>query len=195
MRHMSANRQWKVIDERGSGNISRTITDIPRIFRALSTWELRKLRKKYTKQRKTASTLTQSWVLSCSIPEIAYSTDPANFGRQLLRFHVRKTDEMRKLLMYCVRLILTRDSCVYATFGQCGRALMSQMWTNRSALISGASIPFLVNVINHIVEIFHYFNCLVQQLFTRGQFWTSGIVIAHVCVPVSVCVSITCLSA
>ena len=38
-------------------------------------------------------------------------------------------------------------------------------------------------------------NVKFWQIFTRGQFWPSVIVIVPVCVSVSVCVSITCLSA
>ena len=54
-----------------AATFSQTITDIPRTFRALSALGLRKLRKKYVKQRNTAQTFTRSQVLSCSKPGIA----------------------------------------------------------------------------------------------------------------------------
>ena len=101
---MSANRQWKVVDERFSGNVFTDdhwySTHIPRIVPVRTT----QTTQKYVKQRNTAQTFTRSRVLSCSKPGIAQSTDTANIGAQLRRFHVRKTDEMRKSLMYHVRL-------------------------------------------------------------------------------------------
>ena len=54
-----------------AATFSQTITDIPRTFRALSAKGLRKLCKKYVKQRNTAQTFTRSRVLSCSKPGIA----------------------------------------------------------------------------------------------------------------------------
>ena len=49
MRHMSANRQWKVVDERFSGNVftddHRYSTHIPRIVRVRTTQTTQKIRK------------------------------------------------------------------------------------------------------------------------------------------------------
>ena len=62
MRHMSANRQWKVVDERDSGNIFANAhwysTHISRIVRVKTTQTTQKLRK----LRKTAQYCVHSYV-------------------------------------------------------------------------------------------------------------------------------------
>jgi hypothetical protein len=116
MRHMSANRQWKDVDERDSGNIFANNhwyhTHISRIFRVRTTQTSQRLRK------------TAHYLCVKPSPGIAHSTDPAKIGVQLRRFHVRKTDELRKSRMYRVLYLkFVRNPCVYATFGQYDRAL------------------------------------------------------------------------
>ena len=104
MRHMSDNRQWKVVDERYSGNVFTDdhwySTHIPRIVRVRTTQTTQKIRK--TAQYCANFYAKPSFELLK--PGIAQSTDTANIGAQLRRFHVRKPDEMRKSLMYHVRL-------------------------------------------------------------------------------------------
>jgi hypothetical protein len=59
---------------------------------------------KITQNRALLLKLVRSRGLSCSKPGIAHSTDPTNICGKLRRFHVRKTDEMRKSRMHRVRL-------------------------------------------------------------------------------------------
>ena len=68
MRQMSANRQWKVVDERDSGNILANdhwySTHISRIVRVRTT----QTTQNHVKQHNTAYTLTRSRELRCSKP-------------------------------------------------------------------------------------------------------------------------------
>ena len=114
MRHMSANRQWKVVDERYSGNVFTDdhwySTHIPRIVRVRTTQTTQKIRK------------TAQYCANFYAKPIFELLKTWNRVKHRYGEHRRTTAEVP-------RQKFMRDSCVYANFGQCDWAFSKYGWT------------------------------------------------------------------
>ena len=131
MRHASANRQWKVVDERDSGNIFTNdhwcFTHILRIIHVRTTQTTQQLR--WTAQYGVNSYAKPSFELfkTWNRAQRGYGEHrrtTTHVPRQKHWWNAQIADASRNYFNF------VRDSCVYANFGQCDRAFKSIVYNS-----------------------------------------------------------------